>query len=275
MNTMATSNFIVDSMADPSTSTAAPDPPPQCIICKNDLTIRDKQKTTKNYWKNCQSCRDKMKTAASNRKRLLTPASFAIDSTTNTSAKKQKKKPAKVAKSKEEFRRFPRTVLSETVPRKKSIALSGRTPSARSFLDRLFDSDSDSDSDPEDLVLHRSSNFEVIDKNKNPNIEKRDTGKEKANTGIEKSANESHDSTFPEQPNERECSSCAESVPVKGFPSLEGCDHDHDICQECFIQWLNQRMASGETVTCPSSGCINLVTHADVRKHAPREVFTR
>ncbi|KAI4650570.1 hypothetical protein J4E93_002926 [Alternaria ventricosa] len=51
-------------MADPSTPTAAPDPPPKCTICKSDLTIRDKQKTTKNYWKNCQSCRDKMKTAA-------------------------------------------------------------------------------------------------------------------------------------------------------------------------------------------------------------------
>lgn len=273
---MATSSSIVDSMADPSTSTAAPDPPPKCTICKSDLTIRDKQKTTKNYWKNCQSCRDKMKTAASNRKRLLTPASSTIDSTTNTSAKKQKKKLAKVVKPNVEFRRFPRTVPSKTTPRKNSIALSDESPSTRAFFDGLFGLDSGwSDPDAEGLIQHGSSNSELIGKIKNPSIEQRDIGKEKARTVIGKSANEPHNSTFTQQSNERECSSCADSVPVKGFPSLEGCDHDHDICQECFIQWLNQRMASEESVTCPSSGCTNTVTHADVRKHAPRDVFTR
>jgi len=273
---MATSSSIVDSMADPSTSTAAPDPPPKCTICKSDLTIRDKQKTTKNYWKNCQSCRDKMKTAASNRKRLLMPASSTIDSTTSIPEKKQKKRPAEVPKPRSRFRRFPRTVLSRAAPRKNNFALSDESPSTRAFLDGLFGLDSGwSHPDAEGQIQHGSSNFELIGKIKNPSIEQRDTGKENARTVIEKSANEPHNSTFTQQSNERECTSCADSVPVKAFPSLEGCDHDHDVCQECFVQWLNQRMASGESVTCPSSGCTNTVTHADVRKHAPRDVFTR
>ncbi|KAI4951946.1 hypothetical protein J4E91_003407 [Alternaria rosae] len=148
-------------MADPFTSTVAPDPPPRCNVCKSDLMIRDKQKTTEKYWKNCQSCRDKMKTAASNRKRLLTPASYTIDSTTTTPMKKQKKKPAKVPKPKGKFRRFHRTVPSETAPQKNSIASSDATPSATAYV-RLIVSDSDSDPEVPAQTLSPYNGFQAL-----------------------------------------------------------------------------------------------------------------
>jgi len=248
---MTTSTSVTGSMADPFTSTAAPDPPPKCTVCKSDLTIRDKQKTTKNYWKNCQSCRDKMKTAATNRKRLLTPASSTIDVAPDTPAKKRRKNPAKAAEPKEKFCRFPRKSVPKKSPPQNIIA------------------------SDEDLSPKYRSELEAMRKALQSEHEKRDKGNEKREIHVEEIWDEPHNYTLSERPDEKECSSCADFVLAERFPSLEGCDHDDNVCQECLVQWMNQRLASAENVTCPSSGCTNAVTYADVRKFAPRDVFTR
>jgi hypothetical protein len=58
---------------------------------------------------------------------------------------------------------------------------------------------------------------------------------------------------LPEQPKEMDCSACADSFPVQKFPRLTDCDHAPDVCHECLVQWLDQQMASSDTVICPSS----------------------
>jgi hypothetical protein len=80
-----------------------------------------------------------------------------------------------------------------------------------------------------------------------------------------------------QKPSERECSVCANSSAIQDYPNLKACEHMPDVCHECFLQWLDQQMASTswQQITCPSSGCNNPITHDDVKTHAPQDVFTR
>jgi hypothetical protein len=74
-----------------------------------------------------------------------------------------------------------------------------------------------------------------------------------------------------------ECSVCGENFSLEDFPHLGACSHEPRVCQECFLGWLDQRMASTtwEQIQCPSSGCTNVVSHDDIKKYAPAETFTR
>jgi hypothetical protein len=74
-----------------------------------------------------------------------------------------------------------------------------------------------------------------------------------------------------------ECSICADTLPAGNFPNLSGCDHGPDVCRTCFLAWLIERMDSTvwEKIECPSSGCKKLLTHEDVKVHAPEDVFGR
>ncbi|CAN9129588.1 unnamed protein product [Alternaria alternata] len=77
------------------------------------------------------------------------------------------------------------------------------------------------------------------------------------------------------QPKERVCSVCAEMLPWQHFPRFADCEHDPEVCDECFLLWLKQQMESVTNVLCPSSGCSCTITHEDVRKNTPQDVFTR
>jgi hypothetical protein len=83
--------------------------------------------------------------------------------------------------------------------------------------------------------------------------------------------------TQDHQTSERVCSVCADSFPAQDFLSLSSCAHQAEVCQQCFLQWLNDKINStdSEQIQCPASGCKNAITHNDVRVYAPNEVFTR
>jgi uncharacterized protein YceK len=74
-----------------------------------------------------------------------------------------------------------------------------------------------------------------------------------------------------------ECSVCGDRFSLEEFPRLGACSHEPRVCQECFLGWLDQRMASTtwEQIQCPSSGCTNVMSHDDVKKYAPAETFIR
>ena len=76
---------------------------------------------------------------------------------------------------------------------------------------------------------------------------------------------------------ERECSVCADSFPVQEFPSLSSCAHQAEVCQQCFLHWLDDQInkTNLEQIQCPMSGCTNLITHDDVKIYAPSDVFRR
>jgi hypothetical protein len=77
------------------------------------------------------------------------------------------------------------------------------------------------------------------------------------------------------QPKEKVCSVCAETLPWQHFPRFADCEHDPDVCDECFLLWLKQQVESVTNVLCPSSGCSHTISHEDVRKNTPQDVFTR
>jgi uncharacterized protein YceK len=98
---------------------------------------------------------------------------------------------------------------------------------------------------------------------------------DKAQTSIDKVSDKPTKPTVLKPVTEKECSTCAEPLPVEKFPDLADCNHDTDFCRGCFLRWLGDKMGNATTVTCPSSGCSHAVTHEDVRRHAPQDVFTR
>jgi hypothetical protein len=271
-------------MDDPSTMKTIPDLLLKCKICRSDLTAMDKQKTTEKYWKNCQRCREKNKTAASYRKRLLARAISPIDAPTDNPKKKQKENPNQIPESGTEFCRFPRTLTTETSSRPSSIASSNLTPLPR--LDATlntperprdtFNSSDHSDSDSENLHLAPSLMEEqplaqtIWSDNEEPA-----NGDNRADIGIGRAVDETPEPTVLEPPSEKECSACADYLPAHLFPRLAGCGHDPDVCHVCFLQWLDQQMASAESVMCPSSECNSAVIYEDVCKYASQDVLTR
>jgi hypothetical protein len=99
--------------------------------------------------------------------------------------------------------------------------------------------------------------------------------KDKANTNLAKVLDEPPTPAVLMPLVQKECSVCTESHPIQEFPTLTDCDHDHDVCRGCFLQWLDREMERVNTVMCPSSGCSNAVTHEDVQKYASHDVYTR
>jgi hypothetical protein len=76
---------------------------------------------------------------------------------------------------------------------------------------------------------------------------------------------------------EHECSVCDETTPDSEFADLTACKHDPDVCKPCFLSWLTTQLdsTSWEQMQCPSTGCSETITHQDVQKHAPRDIFVR
>lgn len=100
------------------------------------------------------------------------------------------------------------------------------------------------------------------------NSKRRKISKTDANTDLSQPSLELHD---------RECSVCAETYSARNFPSLSTCTHEPEVCQDCFVEWLRGQMESmsWDSIGCPSSECNNQVTHQDVIKYAPEDMFTR
>ncbi|KAH6625336.1 hypothetical protein C7974DRAFT_434463 [Boeremia exigua] len=78
-------------------------------------------------------------------------------------------------------------------------------------------------------------------------------------------------------PEEIDCSICAEPIMAKDLSALSACTHAPEVCHECFLEWLRQQMEykSWERLECPVAGCNNTVTHDDVKRLAPDDVFAR
>jgi hypothetical protein len=256
----------VDKSSSPSTSSTTT---PRCRVCKKDLNSEDKQKTTTKYWKSCHRCRDHRKLAATVRKMRTPAASSAKDGLIETLRKSGKKSYAEDYTSRSPFHSLLRKSRSRMKLRQRHSFLSsgfeaplgtgGQQPAASKGLD--------SESLPSSPTLIGFYNwYQAKNRAQRENTAKKD---------VDKDMDELSKELVPEKPKEMDCSVCADSFPLQKFPRLKDCDHAPDVCHECLLQWLNQQMASLDTVTCPSSGCNNTVTHGDVQKHAPLEVYTR
>jgi hypothetical protein len=126
-------------------------------------------------------------------------------------------------------------------------------------LDRNLDSDNNFGSDPYPLPTAKDRNTSVVEPDSPSELPN------PTNTAEEPVAKD------------QECSVCAESFPVQDFPSLIACSHEPSVCHECFLAWLEQRIASTtwEQIVCPSGGCSTIVSHDDVKIYASADVFTR
>jgi hypothetical protein len=85
------------------------------------------------------------------------------------------------------------------------------------------------------------------------------------------------DSPEKQGPSERQCSVCAESFPLQDFPSLCSCAHQPEVCQQCFLTYLDGRINDTvlEQIECPKSGCKNTIPHNDVKIYAPSDIFKK
>jgi hypothetical protein len=217
---------------------AAATPTPSCGKCKNPLGPSiDKQITTGKFWKNCKRCRDKYTASRKNAKNL-TPNVL-----TPEASSKPKAAPIKRRRTEAHDRE---DVISSSV----------------SDVDIFFDAENLQNPTEEaihDLVAPFISAYET-------SVEDIATGKEKDSMDIDQ-----------EEEKSRTCSVCDDTFPVKDFPSLIACSHEANVCQECFLRWLDQRMASTtwEQIECPSSTCTNAISHDDVKMYAPVDTFTR
>lgn len=218
--------------------------PPLCGSCDNFLAEVDMQKTTGRYWVNCKRCRDEH-TAARRKRR----AQEAFD---------------------DEFIDYDYFDYVEGRYRELSQETEYRYPSTAQFAG------SRPQLEPETRVVQHPS--AAIKKEPRLGNETHVTVKkerEKDVSGPDVAQEEWYDALEEPKLSLRECSVCGDSSPVQDYPSLMACEHIPDVCQECFIQWLDQQMQGSERASCPSSGCTNAITHDDVQRYASREMYTR
>ncbi|KAI4669024.1 uncharacterized protein J4E79_001066 [Alternaria viburni] len=202
------------------------------------------QKTTGRYWVNCKRCRDEH-TAARRKRR----AQEAFD---------------------DEFIDYDYFDYVEGRYRELSQETEYRYPSTAQFAG------SRPQLEPETRVVQHPS--AAIKKEPRLGNETHVTVKkerEKDVSGPDVAQEEWYDALEEPKLSLRECSVCGDSSPVQDYPSLMACEHIPDVCQECFIQWLDQQMQGSERASCPSSGCTNAITHDDVQRYASREMYTR
>ncbi|CAG5166511.1 uncharacterized protein ALTATR162_LOCUS6935 [Alternaria atra] len=231
-NTMTSAASANDGTVDPSIWTIVTHSQQKCGTCKNDLTIDDKKKGSSQYWKNCQTCREKA--TASQRKRRASKAAATTDATTGTQEKRRKN--------------FDRSHAIKDFPSLLPVDDQHLAPAS-----------------------YRPG-FAQVTGDDNRIVAQEDY---KAQTSIDKVSDKPTKPTVLKPATEKECSICAEPLPAEEFPDLVDCNHDTDFCLGCFLRWLGDKVGNATTVMCPSSRCSHAVTHEDVRRHAPQDVFTR
>ena len=74
-----------------------------------------------------------------------------------------------------------------------------------------------------------------------------------------------------------ECSVCGEHKPSSELVELEACAHEPDTCTDCFRGWITSQFETSvqDGIRCPSITCGHKLTHADIKKHASSEDFSR
>ncbi|OCK77983.1 hypothetical protein K432DRAFT_302984 [Lepidopterella palustris CBS 459.81] len=79
------------------------------------------------------------------------------------------------------------------------------------------------------------------------------------------------------RPRTRDCAVCAKTVAIPEFPALMNCEHEPQVCADCFKDWIASELDSKgwKDMKCPEAGCKVLLTHADVQEYAASEVYTK
>jgi hypothetical protein len=218
---------------------------PRCSTCRGPLgTLIDMQRSTGRFWKNCKRCRDKR--TESNRKKRNGGKRTRIEVSDDMDELRLPKRQAMGGANAFRYRSWEPRKPKDTI---KEIPPETHFPNI-------------------DVPFERSyAEIELEDRES-----KRHT--ELTQAELEQIAKELEDE---EDTTGRECSVCAETFPPQDFPSLMACSHEANVCQECFITWLDQRMASTtwEQIACPSNECTSIVSHADVKMYASAETFAR
>ena len=263
-----------DGTVDHSTSITVSSLQSPCDTCKSDLTIEDKHKGSNKYWKNCKTCRER-KTGLKRKRRTLSISSSS-GATTDTTKKKRNtdynadaflslllgeaKQPASTLKPEH-------TSSPDTVPSVQPATTSDLEENSDDAKVELFTERPGGQRDP---IMFRGVSQQAPQDNLLKRI--RDRRAEIKNNEAPEVVSWIVVLKLPKQ---KVCSVCAETLPRQRFPKLADCEHDPDVCNECFLLWLKQQMESVTNVLCPSSGCNHAITHEDVRKNTPQDVFTR
>ena len=266
--------------------------PTKCDTCKKDLTIKIKEKGSGKYWKSCRTCLEK-KTASKRKRASATP--FSIADTAETTKKKRNTNynPGAVRPSLSLFSSESQQPAStsgpehtpspDTVPTVQSATTSYLMKQsdesdfdvAMSRPQRDFER-SRSQSPSQASMEARTFMFRhVFAQAFRDDFQKRIRASKRAEISNNEAPEKSSRVVVLKLPRTKICSVCAETLPWKRFPKLADCEHDPEVCSGCFLLWLKQQMESVTNILCPSSGCSHAITHEDVRKNAPQDVFTR
>jgi hypothetical protein len=270
----------------------------ECNTCKSHLTIEDKIKGFKMYWSNCKTCRGER--TGSKRRRAPSTSSSIVATTEMT------KKKRNTDYNSDAFRQSSPFSSSETEQPASTLepehtSSTDVVPSVQSATTSDLEENSDdakvelvterpqgqrdpimfrkvSQQAPQDDLLKRIRDRRAEIKNNEAfqdDLLRRTRGNRRAKISNNEASEVSSRVVVLKLPKEKVCSVCAETLSWKRFPRLADCKHDPDVCNECFLLWLKQQMESVTNILCPSSGCSHAITHEDVRKNAPQDVFTR
>ncbi|KAF2491119.1 hypothetical protein BU16DRAFT_144198 [Lophium mytilinum] len=82
--------------------------------------------------------------------------------------------------------------------------------------------------------------------------------------------------THPQE-KKRECAICAESCPIPDLPSLMNCEHEPQVCSDCYQRWIASELnsKSWKEIKCPEEGCKQILCHAEVQEYATSEVYAK
>ncbi|KAF2807483.1 uncharacterized protein BDZ99DRAFT_523095 [Mytilinidion resinicola] len=78
-------------------------------------------------------------------------------------------------------------------------------------------------------------------------------------------------------PKKRDCAVCAESYPIPDLPSLMNCEHEPQVCSDCYQGWIASELnsKSWKEIKCPEEGCKQILNHAEVQEYATPEVYAK
>lgn len=233
---------------------------PACRKCTRRLKEVDRQKSTGRFWKTCKGCRDRRTEANRRSKNYVSRCSAAAATAAAGgglgSYKRREDTPIVLRRG------FGQSVVLQDV-------LTAQRDLPEGLIESLGSGEAwDLPSDPASPETGLDTATNGYDSEVIRLLRELDDMSEDG---------EEQDQGTDHQAGLRECSVCADTLPIPEFASLMACHHAPDVCQSCFLGWLDQEMPSTncEQLRCPSSSCGNFVTHEDVQKYASTDVFTR
>ena len=248
----------------------------RCDTCKKNFTIEDEHDLSNKYWMNCWTCRERQ-TAPTRKRPSATP--FSIANTAETTKKKRNTNYNPDAVT-------PSLSLSLSESQQPASTLEPEHTSSPDIVPSVqsattSDLEENSDDAEVELATERPQGQRdpIMFRNVSQQAPQDDLLKRIRDRRAEMKNNEASEVSSRvvvlKLPKGKVCSVCAETLPWQRFPRLADCEHDRDVCDECFLLWLKQQMESVTNVLCPSSGCNHAITHEDVRMNTPQDVFTR